>query len=103
MKKTLQFGCHLAANKSGIHIGRKVRVGHGCSLYSDNHGCSAEEHDTTILTKGPIIIEEGAWLGSGGTVVSGARVGKDAVVAACSIATRDVPEGTITATVPAWY
>jgi acetyltransferase-like isoleucine patch superfamily enzyme len=50
---------------------------------------------------GDIIIEDGAWLATGVTVVGGVRIGHGSVVAAGSIVTKDVPPGVLVAGVPA--
>nr|WP_269090060.1 hypothetical protein [Aidingimonas lacisalsi] len=48
-----------------------------------------------------IEVESGAWLGSGVTVLGPAKIGRNAVVAAGSLVTKDVPENTIVAGNPA--
>lgn len=42
-------------------------------------------------TKGPIIVEDDAWLGINALVLSGVTIGKGAIVAAGSVVTKDVP------------
>lgn len=48
-----------------------------------------------------IIIDEGAWLATNVTVIGPCRIGKKSVVAAGSVVTRDVPDYTIVAGIPA--
>lgn len=57
-------------------------------LYSNLLARSAK-HDA--LTKGPIVIEDEVWIGFGTCVLSGVKVGKGAVIAACSVVTKDIP------------
>jgi acetyltransferase-like isoleucine patch superfamily enzyme len=95
-----QFNCHLAAYKSPILIGNNVGIGQGCAFFSHDHGRSPQEHGQ-LITKGPIIIDDDAWLGAGVKVLSGVRIGRGAVVAAGSVVTRDVPDGAVAAGVPA--
>lgn len=95
-----QFRCHLAAYKAAIHIGKDVGIAQGCSFYSHDHGRSRTEHDQ-LISKGPIIVEDGVWLGAGVTVLSGVRIGKESVVAAGAVVTRDIPEGSVAAGNPA--
>lgn len=43
------------------------------------------------ISKGPIVIEDEVWVGTGAMIFSGVRVGKGSVVAAGAIVTQDVP------------
>jgi acetyltransferase-like isoleucine patch superfamily enzyme len=49
----------------------------------------------------PIVVEDGAWIGSRALVLGGVTIGREAVVAAGSVVTRDVPPHAIVAGVPA--
>lgn len=51
--------------------------------------------------KGSIRISEGCWLGIGSVIMPGVTVGRNAVVAANAVVTRDVPDRSIVAGVPA--
>jgi len=99
-KSRCQIGCHLAAYKADILIGKDVGIAQGCRFNSSNHGRSQEEHGD-LVTKGPIVIEDGAWLGADVKVLSGVTIGKGAVVATGSVVTSDIPAGMIAAGVPA--
>jgi acetyltransferase-like isoleucine patch superfamily enzyme len=95
-----QFRCHFAAYKERIEIGKNVGIAQGCSFFSHDHGNSAEKH-FELISKGPIIVGDGAWIGKGATILSGVRIGKEAVIAADSVVTNDVPDGAVAAGVPA--
>lgn len=43
------------------------------------------------ISKGPIVIEDEVWIGTGARIFSGVKIEKGAVVAAGSIVTKDVP------------
>lgn len=43
------------------------------------------------ISKGPIVVEDEVWIGTGAMIFSGVRIGKGAVIAAGSIVTKDVP------------
>lgn len=48
-----------------------------------------------------IVVEDDVWIGYGATVLSGVKIGEGAIVAACSLVTRDVEPFSIVAGVPA--
>lgn len=47
------------------------------------------------------VVEDGCWIGFGAVVMSGVKVGKNSIVAAGSVVTRDVPPGSIVGGNPA--
>lgn len=53
------------------------------------------------LCKGAIIVEDDVWIGQRSTILSGVHIGQGAVVAACSVVTKDVPPYAIVAGCPA--
>jgi acetyltransferase-like isoleucine patch superfamily enzyme len=53
------------------------------------------------VSKGPIVVEDGVWLGVGTKILAGVRIGRGAVIGAGSIVTHDVPAGAIAIGVPA--
>lgn len=85
-----------------IVIGDFVTIGPYVKLYTSTHeiGASEARCDQKVITK-PIVIEDGAWLALGVTVLPGVRIGKGAVVSAGSVVTRDLPPDTLCGGVPA--
>ncbi len=43
------------------------------------------------ISKGPIIVEDEVWIGTGAMIFSGVRIGKGAIIASGAIVTKDVP------------
>jgi acetyltransferase-like isoleucine patch superfamily enzyme len=102
-----------------LEIGNNVFINYGSSLVSSNHvkigdDCLIGTHvmvmdcdfhrveDKAWDTTGePIVIEDRVWLGNRSIILKGVTVGHDAVVAAGSVVTRDVPPRTVVAGVPA--
>jgi maltose O-acetyltransferase len=84
-----------------VRIGDRVYIGHGVALLTIDH-----EIGPAFLRCGghdrlPIIIRNGVWIGSRATVLPGVTIGEGAVVAAGAVVTRDVPDQTMVAGVPA--
>jgi acetyltransferase-like isoleucine patch superfamily enzyme len=84
----------------GIEIGDDVMIGPRVSLLTAGHPLDPGRRRRQIVAA-PIVIERNVWLGAGATVLQGVTVGSDAVVAAGTVVTRDVPPRTLVAGVPA--
>jgi len=99
----VQPGCHIHAYIGGIRIGKKVEIAPGCALYCYDHGVEAgiPIMDQPLVSKGDIVIGDGAWLGRNVTVLQNVTIGEGAVVAAGAVVTRDIPPNAIAAGIPA--
>lgn len=99
----LNPGVQLVAYKAPIQIGRRVGFAANCAVYSYNHGIAPGRHyaEQLLEAKGPIVIEDEVWVGTGVIILSGVRIGKGAVIGAGAVVTKDVPEGAIAVGVPA--
>lgn len=86
----------------GIRIGDDVMIGPRVSLLSGGHPLDPALRRRQVVTA-PIVIERGAWIGAGATVLQGVTIGEDAVVAAGAVVTRDVAPHTLVAGVPARF
>jgi acetyltransferase-like isoleucine patch superfamily enzyme len=91
-------GCVLFAYPSedgaGITIEDDVMLGSGVHIYVADH----KFNDTTVAIIGqghsrsePVLIERGAWIGAGVIILPGVTIGRNAVVGAGSVVTKDVP------------
>ena len=94
----LNFGCTLLA-LGGITIEDDVFIGPHCVLATEYHPEEPSQRHT-LLTK-PIVIKQNAWLGANVTVLAGVTIGRNAVVAAGSVVTKDVPDNSVVAGTPA--
>lgn len=79
-----------------------VFFGHGVKLLARSHNYKVHDRQRQeeIIEK-PIHIKQGAWVSSGVIVLGGVVIGENAVVAAGSIVTKDVPANTVYAGNPA--
>jgi acetyltransferase-like isoleucine patch superfamily enzyme len=79
-----------------------VFFGHGVMILARGHDYNKTMRDRQdSTTESPIMIKSGAWIGSGSIILGGVTVGKNAVVGAGSIVTKDVEENSIVAGNPA--
>jgi acetyltransferase-like isoleucine patch superfamily enzyme len=87
----------------GVTIGRRVLMGPGVMLLSEEH--LAQRLDIDIKAQGvrpaPIHVEDGVWLGARVAILGGVRVGEGAIVGAGAVVREDVPRYTVAAGVPA--
>ncbi len=89
-----------------IRIGRHVRIANRVILNGyDGHPLDplarARNDPLDADGMGPIAILDYAWIGNDATILKGVTVGRGAVVAACAVITKDVPELAIMAGNPA--
>ncbi|MBP5190657.1 MAG: sugar O-acetyltransferase [Bacteroidales bacterium] len=94
----LNFGCTLLAI-GGITIGDGVFFGPNCVLATEYHPEEPSKRHQ-LLTK-PIVICRNAWLGANVTVLAGVTIGENAIVAAGSVVTKDIPDNMVAAGTPA--
>ncbi|WP_281863524.1 DapH/DapD/GlmU-related protein [Bacteroides acidifaciens] len=88
----INFGCTFL-DQGGITIGP------GAKILTEHHPEEpALRH--RLLVK-PIIVRRNAWIGAGAMILPGVTVGENAIVAAGAVVTKDVPDNTVVAGVPA--
>jgi acetyltransferase-like isoleucine patch superfamily enzyme len=89
----------------GVTIEDKVFVGHNVTFINDKQP-RATNSDGNLQSETdwhcePTIVREGASLGSSVTVLCGVIIGRNAVIGAGAVVTKDVPDDAIVAGVPA--
>ena len=94
----VQQGCTFM-DRGGITIGDNVFIAPKVNLVTLNHSLDPKLRSATIAK--PIIIEDGVWIGINATILQGVRIGKNSVIGANSVVTRDVPPNTVVAGNPA--
>jgi acetyltransferase-like isoleucine patch superfamily enzyme len=84
----------------GIDIADDVMIGPNVNIITAGHPLDPLQRRTATIGK-PIVIERNVWIAAGATIVGGVTVGENAVVAAGSVVTRDVPQNTLVGGNPA--
>ncbi len=87
-----------------ITIGKNVMIAPHCMLVSADHDFKQTDVPMRFagsISKGPIVIEDNAWIGANSVILSGVTVGHDALIAAGSVVTHSVMPFDIVAGVPA--
>jgi acetyltransferase-like isoleucine patch superfamily enzyme len=83
----------------GLDIADDVMIGPNVSIITTGHPLEPSQRRSTIGK--PIVIERNVWIAAGATIIGGVTVGENAVVAAGSVVTRDVPPNTLVGGNPA--
>jgi len=84
----------------GLDIADDVLIGPNVSLITSGHPLEPSRR-RAFTTARPIVIERNVWIAAGATVIGGVTIGENAVVAAGSVVTRDVPPNTLVGGNPA--
>jgi acetyltransferase-like isoleucine patch superfamily enzyme len=84
----------------GLDIGDDVMIGPNVSLITSGHPLDPAQRRAFVIAK-PIVIERNVWIAAGATVIGGVTIGENAVVAAGSVVTKDVPPNTLVGGNPA--
>jgi acetyltransferase-like isoleucine patch superfamily enzyme len=86
-----------------IRIGDRVRIAPGVQLIAANH--RFEDVTRPIHGQGlepaPIVVEDNVWIAGRVIITAGVTVGRDAILAAGAVVTKDVPAYAIVGGVPA--
>lgn len=90
----------------GVTIEDDVFIGHNVSFINDKYprsttdGRLQTDEDWEVV---PTLVRRGASIGTSATILCGITIGENAIIGAGSVVTRNVPENTIVAGVPARF
>lgn len=96
----INMGATLLDN-APIRIGAEVMIGPNVQIYTAAHALDADKRIQGVETALPVTIEDRVWIGGGAILLPGVTIGREAVVGAGSVVTRDVPAGARVAGNPA--
>jgi acetyltransferase-like isoleucine patch superfamily enzyme len=97
-----RFGHIIACGK--MRIGNQVAIAERVYITDNIHGY--EKIGQHIMAQplkhsGPVTIEDGVWIGDGACILPGVTIGRDSVIGSNSVVTKDIPERSVVAGVPA--
>lgn len=89
-----------------IKIGNRVAISPGVIIISasapNNSLLKDNEYVKNNLIKTEsVVIEDDVWIGAGAIILPGVRIGKESIIGAGAVVTKDIPEKVIVAGVPA--
>ena len=84
-----------------VKFGDNVFIAPNCGFYTAEHPLDAETRNKGSEYAKPIIIGNNVWIGGGVQILSGVTVGNNSVVAAGAVVTKNVPDNSVVAGVPA--
>ena len=94
----INHGCSVL-DLGGITIEDDVLIGPNVQLITENHPINPAERKSLVLAS--VLIKKNAWIGAGAIILPGVAVGENSVVAAGAVVTKEVPDNTVVAGVPA--
>ena len=84
-----------------VEIGENVFIAPGVVISTATHPLDAQRRVSRHFQSHPITIRDCAWIGANATILTGVTIGRNAVVAAGAVVTKDVPDNTLVGGVPA--
>lgn len=96
----INYMCVILDNNE-VRIGNHVMIGPSVQIYTAAHDLLAESRIKGMEIAKPIVIEDNVWIGGGAILLPGVRIGKNAVVGAGSVVSRNVPANTVVVGNPA--
>lgn len=84
-----------------IRIGKHTLIGPHCQFYTPQHPMDYVERREEKETAYPITIGADCWLGGNVVVCPGVTIGNRCIIAAGSVVTKDIPDDSLAAGVPA--
>jgi acetyltransferase-like isoleucine patch superfamily enzyme len=84
-----------------VLIEKNCRIGARLTISAEEHVVSNGNYVSNDVERQGIRIKENCWLGNNVTILDGVTIGKNSVIGACSIVTKDIPENSVAYGVPA--
>ena len=103
----ITLGDHVYANTgltviddTFVTIGSHVMLGPRVTISAASHPVDPELRRQAYQYDLPVVLEENVWVGAGATILPGVTIGKNSVIGAGSVVTKDIPENVVAFGVP---
>ena len=105
--RNTHFGNNVYANfnltlvdDTDIYVGDSVMFGPNVTITTAGHPVDPELRRKVAQFNVPVYIEDNVWIGAGAVILPGVRIGKNSVIGAGSVVTRDIPPDVVAVGVP---
>jgi len=78
-----------------VTIGNNVKLAPNVQIYTASHPIEQKLRITKKESGLPIFIGDNVWIGGGAIILPGIKIGKNSVIGAGSVVTKDIPENVI--------
>lgn len=91
----------MALDVAEIRIGDHCQIGPNVQLLTPTHPIAPQPRRDKLEAAEPITLEENVWLGGGVIVCPGVRIGRNSVIGAGAVVTKDIPANVVAVGNPA--
>lgn len=78
-----------------VKFGENVLIGPNCGFYTAIHPLNADERNQWFEYTKPITVKDNVWFGGNVVVLPGVTIGKNSVIGAGSVVTKDIPDNVV--------
>ena len=85
----------------GLTVGNNVRIGPNTGIYTPQHAYDPDLRAAGYEISWPVVIEDNVWIGGSVSILGGVTIGKNSIIGAGSVVTKDIPDDCLAAGCPA--
>ncbi|SDD95887.1 transferase hexapeptide (six repeat-containing protein) [Mucilaginibacter pineti] len=97
---SINYDCHIGCINN-IQIGNNVLIASKVFITDHFHGSADSESiklppsERTVISKGPVIIEDNVWIGEGVAILPNVTIGKNSIIGANAVVTKSFPKNSV--------